>query len=99
MTNASRSRPGARGVPPASWTARALEVGGQPGEDHRLDAGLQRMALDVTYRGRVVLEVRGLRAMRRSSRRRQQRDAWAVVAWEAGVLLVVLLAMAAAVLA
>lgn len=38
-----------------------LAVGGQPGEDERLDRGLVRAAMDPTYRVKVHLRVQDLR--------------------------------------
>lgn len=82
--SSSRHRP-ATPPPPAAHLATMLHVGGESGEDPRLDAGLVRAALDRPYRHEVVVHLRDRRA-RPYERRHQLLD----MAWWAGFLLAML---------
>lgn len=79
----SRRRPP---TPTPELVGTMLHVGGEPGEDPRLDAGLVRAALDRTYRRAVLVRVRDLRA-----RPRTRAGFVLDAAWWAGFVLAMLL--------
>lgn len=73
---AFRRRPSS--VPSPEQLGTMVAVGGRPGEDARLDAGLVAAALDRPYRARVVERVRDLRTRPYTWARRAVDVAWCV---------------------
>lgn len=74
LERAWRARPSS--VPTPELLGTMVHVGGRPGEDPRLDAGLVAAALDRPYRARVVSRVRDLRARPMTRGRVLQDAAW-----------------------